>query len=56
MEEITAGGCSYIYLVGDFSFGRLPEDEQLLVVLFVMHTLRMAGLGECPISPLHPVG
>ena len=51
MEEIPAGGCSYIYLVGDFSFGRLPEDEQLLVVPFVMRTLRVAGR---PISPLHP--
>ena len=27
MEEILAGGCSYVYLVGDFSFGLLPEDE-----------------------------
>ena len=54
MEEIPAGGCSYIYLVGDFSFGRLPENEQLLVVPFVMRTLRMAGLGECPFGPLHP--
>ena len=54
MEEIPAGGCSYVYLVGDFSFGRLPEDEQLLVVPFVMRTLRMAGLGECPFGPLHP--
>ena len=54
MEEIPVGGCSYIYLVGDFSFTRLPEDEQLLVVPFVMRTLRMAGLGECPSGPLHP--
>ena len=54
IEEIPAGGCSYIYLVGDFSFGRLPEDEQLLVVPFVMRTLRMAGLEECPIGPLRP--
>ena len=46
MEEIPAGSCSYIYLVGDFSFGRLPEDEQLLVVPFVMRTLRIAGLGD----------
>ena len=30
MEEIPAGGCSYIYLVGDFSFGRLPEEELML--------------------------
>ena len=44
MEEIPAGGYSYIYLVGDFSFGRLPEDEQLC----------MAGLGECPLGSLHP--
>ena len=54
MEEIPARGCSYIYLVGDFSFGRLPEDEQLLVVPFVMHTLRVAGLGKCHFGPLHP--
>ena len=47
MEEIPAGGCSYIYLVGDFNFGRLPKDKQLLVVSFVLCTLRMAGLGEC---------
>ena len=43
-------------LVGDFSFKPLPEDEQLLVVSFVMRTLRMAGLGECPFGPLHPEG
>ena len=53
MEEIPAGGCTYVYSVGDFSFERLPEDEQLLVVPFVMRTLRMAGLGECPFGPLH---
>ena len=53
MEEIPAGGCSYIYLVGNLSFGRFSEDKQLLVS-FVMRTLRMAGLGECPIGPLHP--
>ena len=29
------------------------SDEQLLVVPFVMRTLRMAGLGECPFGPLH---
>ena len=40
MEEIPAGGCTYVYLVGDFSFERLREDEQLLVVPFVMRTLR----------------
>ena len=45
MEEIPAGGCFYVYMVGDFNFGRLPEDEQLLVVPFVMRTLRKAGLG-----------
>ena len=32
MEEIPAGGCFYVYLAGDFSVKRLPEDEQLLVV------------------------
>ena len=40
--------------MGDSSFGRLPEDEQLLVVPFVMRTLRIVGLGECPFGPLHP--
>ena len=54
MEEIPAGGCTYMNLVGDFSFGRLPEEEQLVVVPFVMRTLRMAGLGECSLDPLHP--
>ena len=54
MEEISAGGCSYIYLVGDFSFGRLPKEEQLVVIPFVMRTLRMAGLGECAFGPCHP--
>ena len=54
MEEIPAGGYSYVYMVGDFSFGLLPEDEQLLVIPFVMKTLRMAGLGECDVGPLHP--
>ena len=29
MEEIPAGGYSYVYLVGDFSFERLPEDKIL---------------------------
>ena len=32
MEEIPTGGCFYIYFVGDFRFGRLPEDDELLVV------------------------
>ena len=27
MEEILAGGCFYMYLVSDFSFRRLSEDE-----------------------------
>ena len=54
MEEIPAGGCSYIYHKGDFSFISLPEEEQLVVIPFVMRTLRMAGLGECAFGPLHP--
>ena len=33
----------------DFSFGRLPEDELLLMIPFVM-----AGMGECDVSSLHP--
>ena len=53
MEEIPTGGCSYVYIVGDFSFGLLPEDEQLLVI-FVMKTLPMAGLGECDVGPRIP--
>ena len=55
IEEIPAGGCFYLYLKGDFSFTRLPyEEEQLVVIPFVMRTLRMAGLGECSFGPLHP--
>ena len=56
LEEIPAGGCLYIYLTSDYSFGLLPEDEQLVVISFVMQTLRMAGLGESSIGPLHPEG
>ena len=52
-EEIPSGGCFYVYLVFDFSFGRLSEDEQLLVVPFIMRILHMTGLGECPFGPLH---
>ena len=33
MEEIPAGRCSYVHMVDDFSFGRSPEGEQLLVIL-----------------------
>ena len=54
MEEIPAGECSYIYLTGDFSFGRLPEEKQLVVIPLLMRTLRMAGLGERSLGPLHP--
>ena len=54
MEEIPGGGGSYIYLVGYFSFGGLPQDEQLLVVPFVMRTLRMVGLREYPFGSFHP--
>ena len=54
MEEIPAGECSYIYLTGDFSFGRLPEEEQLVVIPLLMRTLRMGGLGERSFGPLHP--
>ena len=43
-----------MYLVSDFSFRRLSEDEQLLVISFVMRTLRMAGLGECNVGTLYP--
>ena len=50
MEETPAKECSYIYLVGDFSFGRLPEDEQLLVVPFVMRSLLMAVLKSAPLE------
>ena len=54
MEEIPAGGCSYVYLMDDFRISRLPNNEQILVVRFVMRTLRTAGLGECPFGHLHP--
>ena len=46
--EIPAGECSYIYLTGDFSFGRLPEEEQLVVIPLLMRTLRM---GERSFGP-----
>ena len=49
MEEIPAGGCFYIYFVGNFSSGRLPEEEELVAIPFVMRTLRMAGLGSAPL-------
>ena len=42
------------YLESGFSIDRLPEDKQLLVIPFMMRTLRMAGLGECAFGPLHP--
>ena len=54
MEEILAGGCFNIYLVGDFSFDRLPEEEQIVVIPFVMRALRMAGLRECSFGTLYP--
>ena len=43
-----------MFLVGDFSFEGLPKDEQLLLVPIVTRTLRMTGLGECIVGPLHP--
>ena len=54
MEEIPSLRCSNIYLVSDFSFGRLPVEVQLIVIPFVMQTLRMASLGECSFGPLYP--
>ena len=54
IEEIPTGGCFCKYLAGDFSFGRLPEEEQLVVIPLLMRTLRMAGLGERSFGPLHP--
>ena len=54
IEYIPVGGCSYMNMADVFSFWRLPEDEQLLVIPFVMRTLHMAGLGECDFGPLHP--
>ena len=30
----------------------MTANEQLLVILFMMRTLRMAGLGECDFGPL----
>ena len=43
-----------MYTVDDIIFGHLPEDEQLLVIPFVMRTLGMTGLGTCDVEPLHP--
>ena len=37
-----------------YTFGRLPEEEQLVVIPFLMRTLRMAGLGESSYGLLHP--
>ena len=42
----TAGGCSYLYMVDNFSFGLLLEDKQLFVISFIVRTLRMAELGR----------
>ena len=47
-------GVPIIYLTGDFSFNRLPEEEQLVAIPFLMQTLRMVGLGERSFGPLHP--
>ena len=54
MEESPAGECSYIYHKGNFSFVCLSEEEQLVVIPFLMWTLRIAGLGERSFGPLHP--
>ena len=55
IEEIPTGVCSYIYLVVDIRYSRfLPEEEQLDVIPFVTRTLRITGLGECFLGPLHP--
>ena len=35
-------------------FGRLPEEELRVVIPSVRRTLRVAGLGECDVRPLHP--
>ena len=43
-------------IVGDFSFGRLPKYEQLLVIHVVMRILRMMALGACNVGPLYPKG
>ena len=47
-EDIPARGCSYVYLVNDS-----PEEEQLVVIPFVMRTLLMAGMQGCAFGPLH---
>ena len=54
MQEILTGECSYVSKVGEFRFGRLPEDEQLLVIPFCKRTLCTTGSGECDVGPLHP--
>ena len=43
-----------MYFVDDLSFWRLPEDEQHLIIPFVMRTTRMAVLVEFNDGPSHP--
>ena len=48
MEEISAGGCAYVYLVSNFNFSRIRDNEQLHVVPLIMRMLRMAPRVEIP--------
>lgn len=50
MEEIPAEGCAYVYLVRDFNFSQVPNYEQLLVVLYYVRTLCIAGIKECTVG------
>ena len=55
MEEVPAGGCFYIYLEGDFSFGRLPEEEQLVVISCVLCGLcAWLAWGRAPLARCIP--
>ena len=37
----------FLFFSDDFSFARLPEDEQLVVLPVMLKSLRMSGVGEC---------
>ena len=49
IQEIPGRSSSFLFFSDDSHFPRLPEDEQLLV-LPVMLSLRMAGVGGCRIG------
>ena len=50
IEKITAVGCAYVYLVGDFNFSHVPDNDQLLVAPFIMRPLHLTEIGECTVG------